>query len=43
MKNCVECEVLLDSPRKVPLCKECFQEMMDYKLDKLEAKEVVTA
>ncbi|WP_269148954.1 hypothetical protein [Evansella clarkii] len=44
MNKCVECAVTLVSPRQVPICENCFQKMMDYKLDNLEAqKEVVTA
>jgi hypothetical protein len=42
MKKCCECQQTLVSPRQVHLCEDCFQEMLEYKLDTLgETKEVV--
>ncbi|WP_169911212.1 hypothetical protein [Evansella clarkii] len=45
MNKCVECKVTLVSPRQVPLCDKCHQEMFDYAIDRLgeEEKEVVEA
>ncbi|AAU85067.1 hypothetical protein BCBBV1cgp20 [Bacillus phage BCASJ1c] len=40
MNKCVECKSLLKSPRQVPLCDKCYQEMF---VKKVKEEEVLKA